>query len=121
MKDSHIGGVRAPAIVVLIFLLVVGVPAMAVAYPLRDGPATGRSQEQACSVDPRILKMEPLLCARNDVGSDPVETAVSQAPTSSTPAGTAFNGWWAVGIASMVGALAAIAVAVRERRPQALS
>jgi hypothetical protein len=108
-------------VVVAAALLIVAVPSAALAYPLSDdvGRAGAPSENAGCSVDPRLLRMEPELCSNEQVTtyqgmaeSDPVP-----APTNDTEIAM---GWWIVAIAATAGVAGAIAGMLRHR-PQALS
>jgi hypothetical protein len=103
-------------------LLVVAVPSAAMAYALDDGggQAGTRTEQSGCSLDPRILRMEPQLCSDNQVTTDPGPTTFDPAPAPSVRTENQI-GWWMVGIAVTAGGVAGLIAGLRRGRPQALS
>ncbi|MGH2788973.1 MAG: hypothetical protein ACRDJV_13885 [Actinomycetota bacterium] len=67
-------------VVIAAALLVVAVPSAAWAYPLKDGggQAGARTEKAGCSLDPRLLRMEPQLCSDNQVTTDQGSLTIDQ-------------------------------------------
>jgi hypothetical protein len=118
-------------VVVAAALLVVAVPSAAAAYNLEGGgQASARTEKARCSLDPRLLRLEPELCSDNRVTTVPGTTTFDQAPASSDsaviePASSDDTenviGWWMVGIAVAAGGVAGLIFGLRRGRPEALS
>jgi hypothetical protein len=138
-------------VVVAAALLVVAVPSAAAAYNLGGGGQSGaRTEKAGCSLDPRLLRLEPELCRDNQVtahqGTTTFDPARSDAVDRSNEAysdrlagiadlyrreadikpahsGDPWIGidWLMVGIAVAAGGVAGLIVGLRRGRPQALS
>jgi hypothetical protein len=99
--------------------LVVAVPSAAMAYVLDDGAgqAGTRTEKSGCSLDPRILRMEPQLCSDKQITTDPGPT-FDPAPV--PPEGTGIA-WWMVASAVAAGGVAGLIFGLRRGSPHALS